>query len=129
VRPGDVGDMARYFVRQAARRKGLPAADLTEEAVRRLESYTFPNNIKVPPASSSLLNPQSAWYLFQNIPYWGYLSLKVSVVSVYRYDRTNCGYLHLKIVELIDVPFSQQSVGANLSCVCCASMFCMEVAY
>lgn len=64
VRPGDVADMARYFVRQAARRKGLPAADLTEEAVRRLESYTFPNNIKVPPAGSSLLKAESVRYLF-----------------------------------------------------------------
>lgn len=47
VRPGDIADMARYFVGQAARRKGLPQARLTDEAIRRLESYTFPNNIKV----------------------------------------------------------------------------------
>ncbi len=47
VRPGDVADLARYFVGQAARRKGLPQARLTEEAVKHLESYTFPNNIKV----------------------------------------------------------------------------------
>jgi transcriptional regulator with AAA-type ATPase domain len=49
VRPGDIADLARYFVRQAARRKGLPQANLTEEAIRHLESYTFPNNIKVWP--------------------------------------------------------------------------------
>ncbi|CAL8472261.1 g11803 [Coccomyxa elongata] len=46
VRPGDIADLARYFVGQAARRKGLPQARLTEEAVKHLESYTFPNNIK-----------------------------------------------------------------------------------
>ncbi len=46
VRPGDIADLARYFVRQAARRKGLPQANLTQEAIRHLESYTFPNNIK-----------------------------------------------------------------------------------
>ena len=46
VRPGDVADLARYFVRQAARRKGLPQANMTQEAIRHLESYTFPNNIK-----------------------------------------------------------------------------------
>lgn len=56
VRPGDIGDMARYFVGQAARRKGLPQARMTEEAIRHLESYTFPNNIKVCPGDCTLLH-------------------------------------------------------------------------
>ena len=58
VRPGDIADMARYFVGQAARRKGLPQARLTEEAIKRLESYTFPNNIKVSTGSCLLACPQ-----------------------------------------------------------------------
>ncbi len=47
LRTADVADLARYFVGQAAKRKGLARIILTADAIRHLESYAFPNNIQV----------------------------------------------------------------------------------
>jgi transcriptional regulator with GAF, ATPase, and Fis domain len=52
LRPGDVADLAQYFVRHAAKRKGLRQVSLTQEAILHLESYTFPNNIQVHAAAA-----------------------------------------------------------------------------
>lgn len=46
VRPADIADFQRYFLRdKGSRRGGGPRPKLTPEALRRLESYQFPGNI------------------------------------------------------------------------------------
>ncbi|KAK9840246.1 hypothetical protein WJX74_006102 [Apatococcus lobatus] len=46
VRATDVAELQRYFLKQAARRRGVPSLMLTPAAVRQLQSYNYPNNIK-----------------------------------------------------------------------------------
>ena len=48
VRPGDVADLQKLFVRGIAKSRGQGSLTLTPEAVLQLESYSFPGNIKVP---------------------------------------------------------------------------------
>ena len=45
VRPQDIQDYARYFLRQMTREKGLFPLEFTSEAMRRLEAGLYPNNI------------------------------------------------------------------------------------
>eukprot|EP00879_Flechtneria_rotunda_P013356 GHRR01013946.1.p1 GENE.GHRR01013946.1~~GHRR01013946.1.p1 ORF type:complete len:902 (+),score=300.53 GHRR01013946.1:340-3045(+) len=44
VRPADILDLARYFVRLLSKQRGV-RLQLTPEAERTLASYTFPNNV------------------------------------------------------------------------------------
>lgn len=46
VRPADILDLERYFLRVISKRSGVKLT-LTPEAERQLISYTFPNNITV----------------------------------------------------------------------------------
>lgn len=47
VRPADVADLQKLFVRGIAKSRGQGPLALTPEAVLQLESYSFPGNIKV----------------------------------------------------------------------------------
>ena len=47
VRPADVADLQKLFVRGIAKTRGQGSLALTPEAVLQLESYSFPGNIKV----------------------------------------------------------------------------------
>ena len=47
MRPADIADMAVYFSRQLAKRSAVRQLGLTPGALRQLESYNFPNNIRV----------------------------------------------------------------------------------
>jgi len=47
VRPADVADLQKLFVRGIAKSRGQGSLALTPEAVLQLESYSFPGNIKV----------------------------------------------------------------------------------
>lgn len=47
VRPADVADLQKFFVRGIAKSRGQGPLALTPEAVLQLESYSFPGNIKV----------------------------------------------------------------------------------
>jgi transcriptional regulator with AAA-type ATPase domain len=46
VRPADVKDLQRYFVRLLSKQNGVTIS-LTPEAQRQLEAYNWPNNISV----------------------------------------------------------------------------------
>ena len=48
VRPADVADLQKLFVRGIAKSRGQGPLSLTPEAVLQPESYSFPGNIKVP---------------------------------------------------------------------------------
>lgn len=56
VRPADVADLQKLFVRGIAKSRGLGSLTLTPEAVLQLESYSFPGNIKVCMSHSPLLS-------------------------------------------------------------------------
>lgn len=47
MRPADVADLQKLFVRGIAKSRGQGSLSLTPEAVLQLESYSFPGNIKV----------------------------------------------------------------------------------
>ena len=47
VRPADIADLQKLFVRGIAKSRGQGSLTLTPEAVLQLESYSFPGNIKV----------------------------------------------------------------------------------
>ena len=47
IRPADVADLQKLFVRDIAKSRGQGSLTLTPEAVLQLESYSFPGNIKV----------------------------------------------------------------------------------
>ena len=53
VRPADVADLQKLFVRGIAKSRGQGSLALTPEAVLQLESYSFPGNIKVRVKSTS----------------------------------------------------------------------------
>lgn len=46
VRKADLADYSEYFLRLICRAKGIPKSDLTPEALRRLQAYDFPNNLR-----------------------------------------------------------------------------------
>ncbi len=46
VRPADILDLERYFMKTLSKQKGV-VLKLTAEAERQLVAYTFPNNITV----------------------------------------------------------------------------------
>lgn len=46
VRPADIIDLERYFMKIISKRNGVKLT-LTPEAERQLATYTFPNNINV----------------------------------------------------------------------------------
>lgn len=46
MRPADVKDLQRYFVRLLSKQNGVTIS-LTPEAQRQLEAYNWPNNISV----------------------------------------------------------------------------------
>ena len=54
VRPADVADLQKLFVRGIAKSRGQGSLALTPEAVLQLESYSFPGNIKVWVTSTSV---------------------------------------------------------------------------
>lgn len=45
-RPDDIPDLAAHFAHRAARKLGLPDADLSEEDVARLSAYPWPGNVR-----------------------------------------------------------------------------------
>lgn len=45
LRPGDVADLQKYFVAQFCRQHGMPKLQLSPEAVKHIESYSYPDNI------------------------------------------------------------------------------------
>lgn len=45
IRPSDIKPMAEFYLRRLARQRGLTTVSLTPEALRRLESGKYPNNI------------------------------------------------------------------------------------
>ncbi len=47
VRPGDIIDYQRFFARTISRRRGQQPITLTADAIRHLESYSFPDNAQV----------------------------------------------------------------------------------
>lgn len=46
VRKADIGSQVDYYISLYCRTKGLPKPQLTPEALRRLQSYDFPGNIR-----------------------------------------------------------------------------------
>ncbi len=46
VRKSDIDDYAEYFLRLICRAKGITKPQITPEALRRLQSYDFPNNLR-----------------------------------------------------------------------------------
>lgn len=44
VRPADIIDLQRYFARTISRRRDQAPLGLTKEAIKHLQSYSFPNN-------------------------------------------------------------------------------------
>lgn len=64
VRPADVADLQKLFVRGIAKARGQGSLTLTPEAVLQLESYSFPGNIKVCDTCSRT-NTGSAHYVSQ----------------------------------------------------------------
>lgn len=46
VRPQDIGDLANFFLRSLARRRRLGALYITPEAIKRLEAWQYPNNVR-----------------------------------------------------------------------------------
>lgn len=46
VRKADLGDQMNYYISLVCRRKGLTKAKVTPEALRRLQAYDFPGNIR-----------------------------------------------------------------------------------
>ncbi|KAK9792466.1 hypothetical protein WJX73_007973 [Symbiochloris irregularis] len=46
VRPADISNFQRYFIRMASERRGLKSITLTPDALRHLSAYDFPGNIK-----------------------------------------------------------------------------------
>ena len=47
VRPADIADLQAYFARLISLRRGQGPVQLTQDAVKHLESYSFPGNIQV----------------------------------------------------------------------------------
>jgi two-component system, NtrC family, response regulator PilR len=45
-RAGDIGEIAEAIVQRLARRAGAPAPEISEDAVRTLEAYPFPGNVR-----------------------------------------------------------------------------------
>jgi two-component system response regulator PilR (NtrC family) len=45
-RAGDIGEIAEAIVQRLARRAGTPAPEISEDAVRTLEAYPFPGNVR-----------------------------------------------------------------------------------
>lgn len=46
VRKADMGDMVKYFATLTCRARGIPRPSLTPEALRKLQAYDFPNNVR-----------------------------------------------------------------------------------
>ncbi|MDY6785888.1 MAG: cyclic nucleotide-binding domain-containing protein [Cyanobacteriota bacterium] len=46
VRKTDIGDWVSYYLSLVSRAKGLPKPRVSPEAIRRLQSYDFPNNLR-----------------------------------------------------------------------------------
>ncbi|DBB11723.1 TPA: hypothetical protein ACH3X3_005889 [Trebouxia sp. C0006] len=72
VRPADVADLQKLFVRGIAKSRGQGSLALTPEAVLQLESYSFPGNIKELQAivsRAALQSPESAQQLPEEV-FW-----------------------------------------------------------
>ncbi|KAL3157783.1 hypothetical protein ABBQ32_012207 [Trebouxia sp. C0010 RCD-2024] len=72
VRPADVADLQRLFVRGVAMSRGQGSLSLTPEAVLQLESYSFPGNIKELQgivSRAALQSPESAQQLPEEV-FW-----------------------------------------------------------
>ncbi|MDA0266446.1 MAG: sigma 54-interacting transcriptional regulator [Cyanobacteria bacterium] len=46
VRKADIGDYVTYYISLMSRARGLPKVTVTPEALRRLQAYDFPNNLR-----------------------------------------------------------------------------------
>src|SRR5262249_40923278 len=46
VRPEDIPPLAEHFIKQAARRLGVPQPRLTKAHLRELQSYDWPGNVR-----------------------------------------------------------------------------------
>ncbi|MGD2180575.1 sigma 54-interacting transcriptional regulator [Lusitaniella coriacea] len=46
VRKTDIGDYVKYYISLICRAKGIAKSSVTPEAIRRLQSYDFPNNLR-----------------------------------------------------------------------------------
>lgn len=46
IRKADIEDLVNYYVSLICRSKGIPKVNLTPEALRRLQAYDFPNNLR-----------------------------------------------------------------------------------
>lgn len=46
VRKADVGDWVNYYISIICRARGIPQPQLTPEALRQLQAYDFPNNLR-----------------------------------------------------------------------------------
>lgn len=47
LRPKDIDDYQAYFARIISKRTGQKPIMLTAEAIKRLQSYSFPDNVQV----------------------------------------------------------------------------------
>ncbi len=46
VRKTDIEDLVNYYITLICRAKGLPKVSITPEAIRKLQAYDFPNNLR-----------------------------------------------------------------------------------
>lgn len=92
VRPADVRAMQAFFLRAVAKQRDVENLQLSDEAVRQLESYTYPLNItelktmveraaaQATPTAGSSLTEEVFWYAKQAKDQLRYNLLKIPVV-------------------------------------------------
>lgn len=121
VRKADIKAQVEYYITLYARQKGIPKPKVTPEALRRLQSYDFPGNLKELKSlvERAIVQADGAKYLTEDI-FWsadtkkkrfrfnllnGYPQLRKFLRSPWYPDRINYGITLIGFAVIVAVLF------------------------